>query len=157
MWDTANVCKGASLLNQFCCATAGEFWVQIEDRPVVKERVTVLREHRPVEREYVVRKEQGICSMSHDDCCTWCESMQHFAGTVLLHCFKLLPDYTSLHAMHALPAGASLRPKGQQDPSGKSPSLIQSYLGICGDVCVSCVSSGGDPCNRCGAAEGHRN
>ena len=32
---------------------------QVEDRPVVKERVEMIKEHRPVEKEFVVRRRLG--------------------------------------------------------------------------------------------------
>lgn len=33
--------------------------LQVEDRPVVKERVELIQEHRPVEKEFVVRQGRG--------------------------------------------------------------------------------------------------
>lgn len=33
-----------------------EYFTKTEDRPVVKERITVIREHRPVEKQYVVEQ-----------------------------------------------------------------------------------------------------
>jgi hypothetical protein len=35
--------------------------VQTEDRPVVKERVELIQEHRPVEKEFVVSGGMGLC------------------------------------------------------------------------------------------------
>ncbi|KAI7842361.1 hypothetical protein COHA_004001 [Chlorella ohadii] len=37
---------------------AQEYFTKVEDRPVVKERVEMIKEHRPVEKEFVVETRQ---------------------------------------------------------------------------------------------------
>jgi hypothetical protein len=53
--------------------------VQTEDRPVVKERVELIQEHRPVEKEFVVSVGMGLCWLRVAGCvllaaccCWWC-------------------------------------------------------------------------------------
>ena len=38
---------------------SAEHFTKVEDRPVVKERVELVQEHRPVEKEFVVRQGRG--------------------------------------------------------------------------------------------------
>jgi len=49
-------CLSELVTDRVCCCTAAApvFAVsQVEDRPIVKERVETIVEHRPVEKEYV--------------------------------------------------------------------------------------------------------
>jgi len=50
--------------------------VQVEDRPVVKEIKTYVREHHPVEKEFVVEtRPTGLPILSHD---YWSKHLQLF-------------------------------------------------------------------------------
>ena len=66
---------------------------QVEDRPQVKERVTLMKEHRPVETEYVVSVEKGA------DVCRETLFSKGFGSQALFHRCPAFPGSTYLQCM----------------------------------------------------------